>query len=672
MKFHHPPSLIVFIAAALVSACATTNPAGVTRTAEIEQVPNRPIPWEVTPPPDFREALRSGTRSSSGEPGVNYWMQEASYEIDARVYPIAKRLEGRARIAYTNHSPDTLEQLHMELSQNIHMGSVVRHEPAEVTDGATVSRVTVGGEELSPAPLAAADAPQFDVDGTRFVLTPGRPVAPGETAEIEVDWSFDIAQAGAGGRMGYSEDNLLYLAYWYPVMSVYDDVIGWHTEPFTGKSEFYHGFADYDLTLEVPEGWIVASTGTLQNAEEVLAPHILERMEEAYSSDGTVRIVGPEDFGEAATAETNDGLLHWHFTAENVRDVAFSATRASIWEAGRAAVGDRDGDGQLDYTNVNTFYRERAPRWENVTEYQQHAITFHSQNTGLAYPWPHMTAVEGSDIIGGGMEYPMMTLMGDYNEAGDTALYNVTAHELAHMWIPMVVSTNERRYSWIDEGFTTFNENEARTDYFPGENHHLPDQRLYAAVAQQELVEEIMRPSAHHSSEISFGIASYMKPAAVLVALRGVLGDDLFDEAYRTFVDEWAYKHPYPWDLFNTFERVSGRDLDWFWRSWYYEPWTLDQAIADVSVDGDETTITIRDEGLVPMPVLLGIELESGEVLGRRIPVTSWLQGATTASFALSTDSPVVRVAIDPQNVFPDVDLSDNDWYRDPAPMGSN
>ena len=656
----------------VVSGCASSNPAGLTQSADIEQVPNRPIPGEVTPPPAYLEALQDGTRSASGEPGLNYWIQEASYDLTARLFPVSKRLEGEAVISYTNNSPDALQELYMELSQNIHLEGAVRHEEVEMTGGVAVGRVTVRGEELPPAPLAAEGAPRFDITGTNLVLTPDSPVAPGETVEIQVDWSFEIPQAGAGARMGYDDDNLIYLAYWYPVMSVYDDVFGWHTDPFTGTAEFYNDFADYDLTVEAPAGWILASTGELQNAEEVLAPHIIERMEEAYASDETTQIVGPEDFGEAATAESEDGLLTWHFTAENVRDVAFSATRESIWDGGHTPVGDRDGDGQLDFANINTFYRESAPLWARVTQYQQHAITFHSQNLGLPYPWPHMTAVEGGGIIGGGMEYPMMTLIGDYNAAGDTALYNVTAHELSHMWIPMIVNSNERRYSWIDEGLTTFNENEARADFHPGENHHLADQRLYAAVAQQELEGEIMHPSAHHATPLAFGIASYMKPGSVFAALEGVLGEELFYDAYRTFIDEWAYKHPYPWDIFNTFERVSGEDLDWFWRSWFYETWTLDQAIAEVNVDGDETTIVIRDEGLVPMPVLLGIELESGEVIGRRIDVSSWLQGGTTASFTLTTESPVVRVAIDPGNVFPDVDLSDNDWYRDEAPTGSN
>ncbi len=646
-----------------LAGCATPNLAGVAQTAHIEQVANRPIPWEITPPGNYQRAILQGTRSATGEPGLNYWTQETEYVLNARVFPVTGLLDGSGAITYTNHSPATHSQLYMEITQNFHLPGVRRAEAAEVTGGVVIRRVAVQGEELPPAPVS--EGPHYQVNGTNMILTLPQPMAPGETVTIDIEWRFNIPNVGAGGRMGRSGDNLLFLAYWYPTMAVYDDVAGWHTEAFTGMSEFYHGFADYDITVEIPAGWIVASTGELQNPEEVLAPHILDRAHAAWESDSVLQVIGPEDFGEAGTATTDDGLLRWRFLAENVRDAAFSATKQSVWEAGRTSVGDRDGDGEEDFTRINTFYREEAPLWASVTEYQQHAIRYHSRNTGFAYPWSHMTAVEGAEIIGGGMEYPMMTLMGDYNARGDSALYNVTAHELAHMWIPMVVGTNERQFSWMDEGFTTFHENDARMDYHPGPNHYLRDQQIYAAVARQRSEGAMMRHSGYHATALAFTIASYMKPATMLTALRGVLGDDVFYEATRTFIAEWAYKHPYPWDFFNTFERVSGRDLDWFWRSWYYENWTLDQAIEEVQVDGIETTITVRDNGLAPMPVLLGIELESGEVMGRRIPVTAWLNGATTASFSLATDSPIVRVVIDPENIFPDVDISNNGWQRE-------
>ena len=242
--------------------------------------------------------------------------------------------------------------------------------------------------------------------------------------------------------------------------------------------------------------------------------------------------------------------------------------------------------------------------------------------TGLPYLCPHMTAVEGGDIIGGGMEFPMMTLIGPYTARGDSALYNVTAHELAHMWIPMQVGTNERRRSWLDEGTTSFNENQARQDFYPGApSPDVIEQESYLNVARADLEGEIMRWSDFHYSGAAFGTASYSKPATMLVALRGLLGNTAFKEALVGFMNDWRFKHPYPQDFFNAFEATAGRDLDWFRRSFYYETWTLDQAIAGVQPFDGGARVTLFDLGRAPMPVDLTLTLAGGEQITRRVPV---------------------------------------------------
>ena len=345
-----------------------------------------------------------------------------------------------------------------------------------------------------------------------------------------------------------------------------------------------------------------------------------------------------------------------------MRDVAFHLSRDGFWEGAHTPVGDHDGDGTVDYSAINTFWRPEAPLWDDVTRYQQHSLTFLADYTGMPYPWPHMTAVEGGGIIGGGMEFPMMTLMGDYNQRGDSALYYVTAHELAHMWVPMIVSTNERLYSWMDEGMATFLENQARADFFPGPAHFLGDQQYYMSVAGTELEGPIMRRSDYHYPGPGFVVASYYKPASLLRSLKGVLGEDVFHEAFQTFLGDWAFKHPYPYDFFNTVERVSGRDLDWFWQSWYYETWTLDQAVADVESVGDRTRITVEDLGNVPMPVDVVLSLADGSTLRREIPVDVWLSGRREATLEVQADSRVTRVEIDPEYDFPDVDRENNVW----------
>jgi aminopeptidase N len=228
------------------------------------------------------------------------------------------------------------------------------------------------------------------------------------------------------------------------------------------------------------------------------------------------------------------------------------------------------------------------------------------------------------------------------------------------MWVPMMVANNERRYAWMDEGTTTFNENQAKKDFYPGFDWDLPEQESYIDVALAELEGSLMTFSDYHVPGPAYGIASYDKPGTILAALRALLGEEVFMRAYRAYFDRWAFKHPYPWDFFHTFEDVSGRDLDWFWRSWYYETWLLDQAIAEVRVEGDRSTIVVEDRGRVPMPAPLSIRCRNGETIERTVQVDSWLAGRLQVSVEI--ECAIESVTIDAARDYPDVDRSNNSW----------
>jgi len=651
----------------LLAACASTRETPPRETAAedvVVRAPERPLPHPLPIPPEYREAVEAGTRSETGAPGPGYWQQWAEYDLLVELDPDARRLDGTTAITYHNRSPDTLSTLWVHLVQNLHAPGVVRNEPAEVTGGVELVRVTVDGDDLGET---EGDDPGYHVFGTRMRIVPPAPIPPGGTADLVFDYGLTIPQAGASGRMGYSGDDLFYLAYFYPQMAVYDDVGGWHADPFLGNAEFYAGFASYDVRIEAPSEWLVVATGRLQNPGRTLSDSVAARVQAAGASDEVLPVVTPANFGRLATWEDAGETITWHFAADSVRDVAASVTRTSHWDATRTPVGDRDGDGRTDYALVNAIYRESAPLWKEAARYAQHAIAFLSDYTATPYPWPHMTAVEGGGIIGGGMEFPMMTLIGDYNERGARALYYVVAHELAHMWIPMIASNNERRYAWMDEGTTTFNENRAREDFFPEEDSDAGDREDYLRLARTGAEGEILRWSDFHYPG-AYGVASYDKPAMVLRALRGVLGEETFMRAYQAFWDRWAFRHPYPWDLFRTFEDVAGRDLEWFWSSWYQETWTLDQAIAGVRrFDDGHAEVEIVDEGLVPIPVDLVVTRADGSTERHTVPVDVWLDGQTRTHVFVPAGSPVVRAEIDPEIDFPDVDRSNNVWTAEGA-----
>jgi hypothetical protein len=657
------PRWFAFTVVALyVAACAPATVAvplptpAEPRPERAAPVLERPIPYPLVPPVGFLSAMARGTRTETGEPGPAYWQQRADYRILANLDTRTRQLEGTARIRYQNNSPDTLRFLVLHLHQNLHHPGVVRNKQAEITEGMRVTRFVVGGRPLQQVPSLQAAGPVFALENTLLFARPAAPVLPGASATIDVDWMLDIPQSGSG-RMGWDADNLFFLAYWYPQMAVYDDIGGWHTDPYRGLAEFYMGYGDYDVTLTAPHGWVLRATGELQNPTEVFPPEVIARFERGAGSDTVVHVLTAADFGAGtATLRGEGATLDWRFTATNVRDFSFSATSRSRWDVSRAPVGDGT------FTRVESLWREPARRWAHVWRYSQHALTFFSESTGLPYPWPHMTAVEGANIIAGGMEFPMMTLMGDYTAAGDAALYAVTAHEVAHMWIPMIVGSDERRYAWLDEGATSFAEAQARNDFFPARDAEREHYEQYIPLARRGAEGEMMRWTDFHETTAAWAVATYPKPAMLMSVLRELIGEDAFTRGYQGFIRNWAYRHPSPWDLFHTFNTAAGEELEWFWRTWYYETWPLDQAVANVTTGTGGTVIEVHDLGLAPMPVRLAITRQDGETVRHEIPVDTWLTGARTTTLTLPAGSPVVRVEIDPERAFPDIDRTNNLW----------
>ena len=632
----------------------------------------RAIPYPVETPEAFDAAVEAGTRTRSGEPGSNYWTNTATYDLDATLDPSTALLRGTAAIEYANNSPDTLHHLEVHLRQNVYKSGTVRNRTVTVTGGMELGGVRVNGQMLKGVSGDMSEYAErmggrihnaYAVRDTRLMVYPQRPVAPGDTASLQIDYQFTVPGPD-NFRMG-QDGETFYLGYWYPQMAVYDDVHGWRAQPYQGDGEFYMGFADYDISFTVPEGWLVGSTGTLQNPDAVLTDAVQQRLDEARTSDEVVSIISADERGAgSATVDSESDSLTWAFRAERVRDVAIGTSDQYVWDA----ASTETGDGSI---LVHSLYRPDKELWERSAEYARFSIE-HLSDLIRPYPFPHMTVVDGIDV--GGMEYPMMTIIGgDYDPR---SLFSVTYHEISHMWIPMLVSTDEKTYAWMDEGMTEFNESEGEDDFFPAnfdadyEGWAVENQQSYYRIAGTP----DDAPSMRHADNYTYGapsrvFASYSKPRVMLHALRGVLGQETFFEAYRTFFDRWAYKHPTPYDFFNTVEDVAGRELDWFWTGAFYEAWTMDHAIADVDRDAGQTRVTVADRGKIVMPVKLQATLESGETVTRTVGVETWMEGARQV--ILTLDGTATSVTLDPEHDFPDVDRSNNSWNAaDGSPGG--
>jgi hypothetical protein len=621
-----------------------------------QRAPERPRPYPVFETPGFARAVTAGTRTRTGRPGERYWQQYARYRLAAALDPSAKRITGRGTVVYLNRSPDSLASLTFNFYQDLFAPGSPRNDQVNATRGFELVSLAAQGETLYPPALS--EQPRVRRAATLAIVRLPRPLAPGDSAVLEFEWAFDVTEQGP--RMGH-DGEVYFIAYWYPQLAVYDDVNQWVQYPHMSRSEFYMGYADYDVAITVPEGWLVGATGTLVNAAEVLPRAARDRLAQTRRTAEVVHVVTAADRAAGqATARGAAGRLTWRFQATGVRDFAFATSDRYVWDATRAVAGDWTGDGKPDTAAIHTLYRpERAP-WVQGGRYTRFAIEFLSRFL-WPYPYAHMTAVDGIRSCGG-MEYPMMTCIG---AARDTmGLFGVTLHETAHMWFPMMVGSNEQAHAWQDEGLTSYNTAQGSREFFNRtDDASLFGGYLFLARAGGEV--ELMRHGEQYpANSPAYGVASYSKMASILRMLRGLLGEETFNRAYREYGRRWTNRHPTPYDLWNTFNDVSGRDLWWFWRTWFYETWTLDQAIASVTPAGDALEVVVEDRGLAPMPARVAVTRADGSVERLEVPVEVWLGGAKRHTLRVANGATVTKAEIDPEQLFADVDRTNQIWNR--------
>ncbi|HJP55733.1 MAG TPA: M1 family metallopeptidase [Gemmatimonadales bacterium] len=597
------------------------------------------------------------TRSADGSPGPRYWQQRVNYSIRATLDTAARTLRGTESIRYTNNSPDTLRFVWMQMDQNLFRpgstGSLLfpsgsRFGGAGFNGGFEIESISQAADATAGRARrgSATGSRKLStrVDDTMMYVALSAPLAPGRSTTIDIAYHFNIPEHGAD-RMG--RDGSLYeLAQWYPRLAVYDDVSGWNTMPYLGQGEFYLEYGDIDYEVTVPAGYIVAGSGVLQNPAAVLTATQRARLARAAHSDSTVHIVTAEELTSGAARPSRSGTATWRFRAENVRDVAWAAAPDFLWDAS-----------SWEGVMANAYYRPTAvATWKDAAKMSRFSIQEYSRRW-LRYPYPQISAVEGPVS---GMEYPMVAM----EARSDTPeeLYNVVTHEIGHMWYPMVVGSDERRYAWMDEGFNTFINTFSEEDYWTRSDSltRKGEAQFVFRLDQTGTAQPIMTPANRYLNNNNLGSLAYVKPSIVLLALRNkVLGPVVFDSAFREYSRRWAFRHPQPADFFRTMENVSGRDLAWFWRGFFFTTGTVDQAVESIRQTGDTARVVIRNLGSAVMPVDLQLTFADGTTQLLHYPVEIWFGGDRYAA-EIPSSKQVTEARVNPDGYTPDMTPSDD------------
>ena len=532
-------------------------------------------------------------RTAAGAPGHKYYQQKADYKMVLEIDDLNQILKGNEQITYTNNSPDKLEYLWLQLDQNLFAknSDTKLINVQKMTDYRSIKDIERrffeydGGYKITSITSNSGGKMNFSINKTMLRIDLEKPLSSGSSITFNVKWWYNINdRSKVGGRSGYEyfpgEDNYIYtIAQFFPRMCVYNDVEGWQNKQFLGRGEFTLPFGDYDVKITVPSDHIVAATGVLQNASSVLSSKQRKLLSKAKSSDVPV-VIHSQKEAELNEKIKSTKLKTWHFKAKNVRDFAFANSRKFIWDAQNAKVGSNN-------VLCMSFYpKEGNPLWERYsTKLVAHTVKTYSKYT-VDYPYPVAISVHSDDI---GMEYPMICFNGGRPESDGTysirtkyGMWGVIIHEVGHNFFPMIINSDERQWTWMDEGLNTFVQYLTEQEWERG----YPSRRgpAYKIADYMRGDKSFISPIMTNSESIhQFGNNAYGKPATALNILREtIMGRDLFDFAFKTYCERWKFKHPSPADFFRSMEDASAVDLDWFWRGWFYTNDNVDISISDV------------------------------------------------------------------------------------------
>ncbi len=602
-------------------------------------------------PENVRKAFTNETRSMDGKPGKNYWQNHGRYNINVTVAPPSKTVRGNETITYFNNSPKPITSIIVKLIMNIHNAGTARQRSAAadyLTTGVHINKYTENGKEVKFRDQQGSTWQQVKLN---------KPVATGDSVQLTFAWHYDLSEQS--GREGKLDSTSFFLAYFYPRVAVMDDVHGWDKMDFTDAQEFYNDFNDYTASIMVPKNFLVWGTGELLNAAQVLQPTFFEKFNKSFTSDEVINVATQQDI-EAKNITAQNAMNTWQWQATNVSDMAFCISDHYVWDAASVIVDKKTGR----RASCQSAYLNKAGNFHNQVKHIQHSLDWYSNYwPGVAYPFPKSTIVQGF----ADMEYPMMA--NDSPQPDDVIQRFITEHEVGHSYFPFYMGINEHRYGFMDEGWTTAFENLIGQEDLGKEkaNTFFKQFRVagWALNPSDETQIPIITPTNILSGQ-AMGHNEYGKPALAYLALKDMLGDDLFRKSLHGFMDRWNGKHPIPWDMFNSFSNLSGKDLNWYFANWFMSTNYIDLEVEKVTPDKNGVAVVIKNIGgfAVPTDVLVEYSDSSKETFHQTAGIWEKNQQITTINIA--TKKKVTYLKLD-GGIFMDANEKNNSWASSQA-----
>ncbi len=597
-----------------------------------------PVPLNV------EQAVRKGTRTTSGVPGIHYWQNTADYTIQVSLDPATRLISGTEQITYFNNSPDTLKQLVFKLYPNIYQKGAIRAlkvQPQDLMDGVALSNLMIDQESHPVKPIP---------EGTNLRVLISK-LLPGHSLQVSLGFSYTLNK-GSHIRTGAIDSNAFFIAYFFPRIAVYDDVDGWNNYPYTGSEEFYNDFCHFTLGITVPDNYVVWATGDLKNKEAVLSQKYINRIAEAERNNGTIKIIDSTDLaaGDVTRRNPSNPFNTWKFEAVNVTDFVFATSSHYLWNASSVEVDPAN----KRRTRVDVAFNPAHKDFREVIDFARKTVDFMSYRfPKWPYPYPHETVFDGLDQ----MEYPMM--VNDNPLENRQESIELTEHEIFHTMFPFYMGTNETKYGWMDEGWASISEwlvspmiDSSNIDEYGIES--------YNKYAGRDADLPIMTLTAGLVIPASF-LNSYPKPALGYLYVKDMLGDEVFFKGLHYYISHWNGKHPAPLDFFYSMNTGSGKNLDWFWKRWFYDNGYPDLAFGTVKKTETGYEVTVESPGSKPVPVDLTLFFQDSTTQKIHRDISCWENGNRSIILNIPTSKKVLKMKLGSLYV-PDVNKADNQY----------